>query len=270
MIWHFLEVWAILLVVFVFGCLIGAFINMVIASTPLAPAQDTLIGGLSGLIAGVRARLGLGPSWRRVASPATAGYGGGPVHAVPHDQSLEPPEGERFLAPLPPPDHYPDDADELQAADEFTEAEQLPDHSEFAQESLNSTEPTVREPSSSPTRPLQPIPDPAPPPRPALPLMRPVGLPEPRNGVPDNLQRIRGIGKKNEELLNSLGIFHFGQIAAWTPSEVRWIASQIAFPERIERDDWIGQAIILAAGGATGYARLEDRHEPDIDDPEFH
>ena len=83
-------------------------------------------------------------------------------------------------------------------------------------------------------------------PRPDLPAMRPLTLPGPRNGVPDNLQRIRGIGQKNEELLNSLGIYHFGQIAAWTPAEARWVASHLAFPERIERDDWVGQAIILA------------------------
>jgi NADH-quinone oxidoreductase subunit E len=79
--------------------------------------------------------------------------------------------------------------------------------------------------------------------------MRPAGLSGPRSGVPDNLQRIRGIGRRNEELLHDLGIFHFGQIAAWTPAEARWIAAHLNFPERIERDDWIGQATILASGG---------------------
>lgn len=80
-------------------------------------------------------------------------------------------------------------------------------------------------------------------------MMRPAVLAEPRSGVPDNLQRIWGIGKRNEELLQSLGIFHFGQIAAWTPAEARWVASHLAFPERLERDNWIGQAIVLATGG---------------------
>ena len=91
--------------------------------------------------------------------------------------------------------------------------------------------------------------------------MRPLTLPGPRNGVPDNLQRIRGIGLKNEELLNSLGIYHFGQIAAWTPAEARWVASHLAFPERIERDDWVGQAIILATGGDTGYVKAAERRK---------
>jgi predicted flap endonuclease-1-like 5' DNA nuclease len=88
---------------------------------------------------------------------------------------------------------------------------------------------------------------------------RPAGLLSPRNGVPDHLQRIRGIGKGNEELLNSLGIFHFGQIAAWTPAEARWVAAQMPFPERIERDDWVGQATILASGGQTGYVKSAER-----------
>ena len=91
--------------------------------------------------------------------------------------------------------------------------------------------------------------------------MRPLTLPGPRNGVPDNLQRIRGIGQKNEELLNSLGIFHFGQLAAWTPAEARWVANHLAFPERIERDDWVGQAIILATGGDTGYVKVAERRK---------
>jgi len=97
--------------------------------------------------------------------------------------------------------------------------------------------------------------------------MRPLTLPGPRNGVPDNLQRIRGIGQKNEELLNGLGIFHFGQIAAWTPAEARWVANHLAFPERIERDDWVGQAIILATGGNTGYVKAAERRRNAEDEP---
>jgi predicted flap endonuclease-1-like 5' DNA nuclease len=103
-------------------------------------------------------------------------------------------------------------------------------------------------------------------PSPADPGPRPLALPGPRNGVPDNLQRIRGIGQKNEELLNALGIYHFGQIAAWTPAEARWVANQLAFPERVERDDWIGQAIVFATGGDTGYVKAPARRGKDEDD----
>ena len=87
----------------------------------------------------------------------------------------------------------------------------------------------------------------------------PAGLSAPRGGVPDNLQRIKGIGKRNEELLNSLGIYHFGQIAAWTPGEMRWIGQYLAFPERIERDDWVGQAMVLASGSDTGFEKSAER-----------
>jgi nucleotidyltransferase/DNA polymerase involved in DNA repair len=89
--------------------------------------------------------------------------------------------------------------------------------------------------------------------------MRPAGLSGPRAGVPDNLTRIRGVGERNEARLNRLGIYHFGQIAAWTPGEVRWIGQYLAFPERIERDDWVGQAMILASGGDTGFEKSADR-----------
>jgi predicted flap endonuclease-1-like 5' DNA nuclease len=96
--------------------------------------------------------------------------------------------------------------------------------------------------------------------------MRPAGLSSPRSGVPDNLQRIRGIGRRNEELLQSLGIFHFGQIAAWTPAEARWIAAHLKFPERIERDDWIGQATILASGAMLPQEKDAQRRADAEDD----
>jgi predicted flap endonuclease-1-like 5' DNA nuclease len=92
-----------------------------------------------------------------------------------------------------------------------------------------------------------------------LEMRRPAMLSEPRNGVPDNLQRIRGIGERNEVRLNRLGIFHFSQIASWTPAEIRWIGQKLAFPERIERDDWVGQAIVLASGGETGFTKSAER-----------
>lgn len=85
---------------------------------------------------------------------------------------------------------------------------------------------------------------------------RPPALPGPRDAVADDLKRIRGIGPQNETRLNALGVYHFGQIAAWTPAEVRWVGAYLAFPGRIEREDWIGQARGLAAdqsaSGTTG------------------
>ena len=44
---------------------------------------------------------------------------------------------------------------------------------------------------------------------------KPQGLEAPER-KPDDLQRIKGIGKVNEGKLHGLGIFHFGQIADWS------------------------------------------------------
>lgn len=77
---------------------------------------------------------------------------------------------------------------------------------------------------------------------------RPPALPGPRAGNVDDLRRIRGIGPQNATRLNVLGIYHLDQIAAWTPAEVRWVGAYLAFPGRIEREDWIGQARALTAG----------------------
>lgn len=75
---------------------------------------------------------------------------------------------------------------------------------------------------------------------------RPPALPGPRSGVGDDLRRIRGIGPQNATRLNALGIYHLDQIAAWTPAEARWVGAYLAFPGRIEREDWMGQAKALA------------------------
>ncbi|OZA86390.1 MAG: hypothetical protein B7X76_05205 [Azorhizobium sp. 39-67-5] len=58
----------------------------------------------------------------------------------------------------------------------------------------------------------------------------------------DDLKQIKGIGPLNERKLNALGIYHFRQIAAWTPDEARWIGAFLGFRGRVEREDWIGQA----------------------------
>ncbi|MGY5776329.1 hypothetical protein [Rhizobium sp. LEGMi135b] len=79
--------------------------------------------------------------------------------------------------------------------------------------------------------------------------------------VPDDLKRISGIGHVNEEKLNELGIWTFGQIAAWTHENAEWVGSYMAFPGRIEREDWIGQAGQLAKGLETEFSRRVERGE---------
>jgi NADH-quinone oxidoreductase subunit E len=68
-------------------------------------------------------------------------------------------------------------------------------------------------------------------------------------GERDDLKRISGIGPGIEKTLHELGIFHFRQIAAFTPENVVWVNQHLRFKGRIEREDWIGQARRLVAEG---------------------
>lgn len=84
----------------------------------------------------------------------------------------------------------------------------------------------------------------------SLPGIRPPALEAPEGEGADDLKQLRGIGPQNEQRLNEIGIFHLRQIAAWTPEEAAWVGSYLAFPGRIEREDWMGQAKAIIAGGA--------------------
>jgi predicted flap endonuclease-1-like 5' DNA nuclease len=77
---------------------------------------------------------------------------------------------------------------------------------------------------------------------------RPQTLPSPRNGIPDDLKEISGIGLKIEDALHELGIYHYDQIANWSAENIRWIDNYLNFKGRVERENWVGQAKILNAG----------------------
>jgi NADH-quinone oxidoreductase subunit E len=80
-----------------------------------------------------------------------------------------------------------------------------------------------------------------------------------REGGPDDLKKIKGVGPKLEQLLHTLGIYHFDQIAAWGPAEVAWMDDNLqGFRGRVTRDDWVAQAGLLAAGGETDFSRKVD------------
>ena len=76
-----------------------------------------------------------------------------------------------------------------------------------------------------------------------------------RDGGADDLKRIKGVGPKLEQTLNDLGFYHFDQVAAWTEAEIAWVDSRLKFKGRIERDGWLDQAKILAAGGETEFSK---------------
>lgn len=96
---------------------------------------------------------------------------------------------------------------------------------------------------------------------------RPKVLAAPLASGKDNLKRIRGIGPKNESALNDLGIFHFAQIAALNAREVLWVGSFLAFPGRIEREKWLDQAKLLAAGTETDFSKRVDKGEVETSKP---
>ncbi len=77
----------------------------------------------------------------------------------------------------------------------------------------------------------------------------------------DDLKRIKGIGPKNEDALNDLGIFTFAQIAEWSLLNIEWVERRLEFPGRIEREDWIGQAKVLALGNETEFSKRVDAGE---------
>ena len=85
---------------------------------------------------------------------------------------------------------------------------------------------------------------------------RPQGLDAPRGGTADNLKEIKGVGPKMETLCNSLGFWHFDQIAGWTADEVAWVDANLkGFKGRVTRDEWVAQAKILASGGDTEFSK---------------
>ncbi len=82
-----------------------------------------------------------------------------------------------------------------------------------------------------------------------VPGQKPATLAAARDGGPDDLKKIKGVGPKLEKLLHELGFFHFDQVAAWTDAEVAWVDENLeGFKGRVSRDNWVVQARTLAEG----------------------
>lgn len=101
-------------------------------------------------------------------------------------------------------------------------------------------------------------------PMPAPAAVAPASEPEPARrlrGEPDDLKRIRGIGVLIEKKLNSMGIASYEAIANWTAGDIDRVSQSLDFKGRIERENWVEQARILASGGATEFSRRVDKGE---------
>ncbi|MGJ8625456.1 MAG: NADH-quinone oxidoreductase subunit E [Sulfitobacter sp.] len=85
---------------------------------------------------------------------------------------------------------------------------------------------------------------------------KPRTMKAPRKAGADDLKLIKGIGPKLEALVNSMGFYHYDQIAKWGADEVAWVDQNLeGFKGRVTRDTWVDQARSLAAGEETEFSK---------------
>jgi predicted flap endonuclease-1-like 5' DNA nuclease len=58
----------------------------------------------------------------------------------------------------------------------------------------------------------------------------------------DKLSALKGIGPVLEKKLNELGVYTYAQIASWDSEQEVWIGTQMAFPKRVTKEEWVKQA----------------------------
>ena len=240
------EIWIVLAVPFIAGCLLGSLLYRQLSFTRLAPIQNAIVADVAGFFGGVGKSLfgsGRRPRQSKPAAPQAAAVPPAPARAAPAKTTPAPARsGPQTAVPAKPQALQPAPASVQRAAPEA---------------------PSV----AAPKAPLVPRAMPPPPKRPAAPPAaepievafdvrpptpeevrdgRPPALFAPLDGRGDDLRRIRGIGESYEARLHGLGIFHFEQIANWSLVEAAWVAMNSGAGDRVVRFDWIGQARALA------------------------
>lgn len=83
----------------------------------------------------------------------------------------------------------------------------------------------------------------------------------PVKATPDDLKLIKGVGKLIESKLAKEGITQYSQIAAWKKADIVDFDEKLSFKGRIERDEWISQAKLLAKGGTTEFSKRAAKGE---------
>lgn len=91
---------------------------------------------------------------------------------------------------------------------------------------------------------------------PARERRKPPVLSAPRHGAPDDLTLIESLSQLQQSMLNALGVFHYDQIAAWTPENIAWVDNYFRLRGRIDEEEWIEQADALARGGPDAARRV--------------
>jgi small subunit ribosomal protein S2 len=61
-------------------------------------------------------------------------------------------------------------------------------------------------------------------------------------GTQDDLKLITGISHKLETRLNEIGVYHFTQIAEFTPDDLKELYASLRLKGSIEKDDWVAKA----------------------------
>jgi NADH-quinone oxidoreductase subunit E len=89
---------------------------------------------------------------------------------------------------------------------------------------------------------------------------KPRTMKAPRKAGADDLKLIKGVGPKLEKLLNTLGFYHFDQIAKWSAEELSWVDENLeGFKGRASRDEWVSQANTLAKGEMTEFSSRDSK-----------
>ncbi|ODT19225.1 MAG: hypothetical protein ABS35_22065 [Kaistia sp. SCN 65-12] len=214
MIFHAAEVWAALAVCFVLGALVGSLLHRTVALTGARRVQANLVHAIDGIVRAVERAL---MPWR------------GSVPAVlPQTVPIPPPDFRHVVevpevaVPVEPDRHW--EGMPAAAAVPSETALALPAQGQAVPPP--SDEVVVADPAVG----FQPLP-----------------LPAPRNGVADPLHLIHGLTRRHAGRLARVGIFHFSQIASWTPQEVAWVATYLGAGDAIAGKDWVGQAMHFAS-----------------------
>ena len=160
----------------------------------------------------------------------------------------------------PAPEPAPDTPDPEPAPEQAPEPEPVP---EPMPEPAPATEPEpaspyIPEEAPEPAVVPEPVAEPEPVAKPA-PMHSPAPL-DPMAATADDLTRMKGVGPRLADRLNSLGIASFAQIAALTPEDADALDARLGdFQGRIHRDRWIEQAGYLARGDITGFEEVFGR-----------
>lgn len=226
MILHVAEIWAALAVCFILGALVGSIVHRVIALTRAGRAQASLIRAIDRLIRALERVL---LPWR------------GTVPAM-----------LPRTVPVPPPDfsHVVDEPALHAAVETYVPRHMAGDPILDVELPGYQPPPAVRASKPASGRMNEAVA------RGDLAGVRPLPLQGARQGGADPLHLINGVTKRHAGRLAQVGIYHFSQIAAWTPQEVAWTSAYLGIGDAIIEKDWVGQAMQFAS--ADEPVRLPD------------